>query len=171
MLLTERAIRQLIYNVLLESVQEDSEEKKRYRDLSDDLIASAQVFAPDTTWRKPDVLEEVSEIYRTAEALKIDRKVLMKIVKESETLETLDDETWKRMKNSDSWETVTVDEANGRAYDYDRDIASVFEAMGKELPAPIVLMHDGTPYLIAGNTRLMASRALKVRPKVLMVRM
>ena len=170
MLLTERAIRQLIYNVLLESVQEDSEEKKRYRDLSDDLIASAQVFAPDTTWRKPDVLEEVSEIYRTAEALGIDFKALMKRVKES-NLETLVDKTWEMMENSDSWETVTVDEANGRAYDYDRDIASVFEAMGKELPAPIVLMHDGTPYLIAGNTRLMASRALKVRPKVLMVRM
>ncbi len=170
MLLTERAIRQLIYNVLLESVQEDSEEKKRYRALSDDLIASAQVFAPDTTWSKPDVLEEVSEIYRTAEVLGIDFETLMKRVKES-NLEILDDETWEMMENSDSWETVTVDEANARAYDYDRDIANVFEGMGKELPAPIVLMHDGTPYLIAGNTRLMASRALKVRPKVLMVRM
>jgi hypothetical protein len=149
------------------------EEKKRYRDLSDELIATAQKNAPNTEWLKPDVMEEKHEIDRTAEALKIDRKVLRKIVrkivKESD-LETLDDKTWKMMKNSDSWESNTVDEANGRAYDYDRDIASVFEGMGKKLPAPIVLMHDGTPYLIAGNTRLMASRALKVRPKVLMVR-
>jgi hypothetical protein len=116
------------------------------------------------------VLEEVSEIYRTAEVLGIDFETLMKRVKES-NLEILDDKTWEMMENSDSWETVTVDEANARAYDYDRDIANVFEGMGKELPAPIVLMNDGTPYLIAGNTRLMASRALKVRPKVLMVRM
>jgi len=170
MLLTERSIRQLIYNVLLESVQEDSEEKKRYRDLSDDLIASAQTNARNTKWLKPDVLEEVSEIYRTAEALGIDFETLMKCVKES-NLEILDDKTWEMMENSDSWETVTVDEANARAYDYDRDIASVFEGMGKELPAPIVLIHKRTPYLIGGNTRLMASRALKVRPKVLMVRM
>ena len=144
------------------------EEKKRYRDLSDELIATAQKNAPNTKLLKPDVMEEKHEIDRTAKALKIDRKVFMKIVKESD-LETLDDKTWKRMKNSDSWESDTVDEANGRAYDYDRDIASVFEGMGKKLPAPIVLMHDGTPYLIAGNTRLMASRALKVCPKVLMV--
>ncbi len=145
------------------------EEKKRYRDLSDDLIATAQKNAPNTTWRKPDVEEEESEINRTAKALKLDPKALMKTVRGSK-LETLDDKTWKRLKNSDSWESDTVDEANGRAYDYDRDIASVFEGMGKELPAPIVLMHKNTPYLIGGNTRLMASRALKVRPKVLMVR-
>jgi len=147
----------------------EEEEKKRYRDLSDDLISRAQKNAPNTTWRKPDVMEEESEINRTAKTLKIDPKALMKSVKGSK-LETLDDKTWKKLKNSDSWESDTVDEANGRAYDYDRDIASVFEGMGKELPAPIVLMHKGTPYLIGGNTRLMASRALKVRPKVLMVR-
>jgi hypothetical protein len=145
------------------------EEKKRYRDLSDELIATAQKNAPNTTWRKPDVEEEESEINRTAKALKLDPKALMKTVRGSK-LEMLDDKTWKRLKNSDSWESDTVDEANGRAYDYDRDIASVFEGMGKELPAPIVLMHKNTPYLIGGNTRLMASRALKVRPKVLMVR-
>lgn len=147
----------------------EDEEKKRYRDLSDDLIAKAQKNAPNTTWRKPDVEEEASEIDRTAKELKLDPKALMKSVKGSK-LETLDDKTWKKLQNSDSWESDTVDEANGRAYDYDRDIASVFEGMGKELPAPIVLMHKNTPYLIGGNTRLMASRALGVRPKVLMVR-
>lgn len=145
------------------------EEKKRYRDLSDEIISEAQKNAPRTTWRKPDVMEEESEINRTAKTLKIDPKALMERVKGSK-LEVLDDKTWKKLKNSDSWESDTVDEANGRAYDYDRDIASVFEGMGKELPAPIVLMHKGTPYLIGGNTRLMASRALKVRPEVLMVR-
>lgn len=157
------------YDPTEEGDDEGGEEKKRYRDLSDELIASARKNAPNTPWRKPDVEEEASEIRRTAEELNLDPKKLREKV-EGSKLETLDDETWEKLQNADSWESDTVDEANGRAYDYDRDIARVFEGMGKELPAPIVLMHKGTPYLIGGNTRLMASRALGIRPEVLTVR-
>jgi hypothetical protein len=39
---------------------------------------------------------------------------------------------------------------------------------GEDIPAPMVLIHDGVPYCVAGNTRLSISKVLGVRPKVLL---
>ncbi len=75
------------------------------------------------------------------------------------------------MENTDSFETNTVQKAVNLAKEYDRDIAKIFQGMGKKLPAPIVLMRKGKPpYLVGGNSRLMASRALGTKPKILAVR-
>jgi len=144
--------------------------KKRYQAVSKDEVARAKQVAKDTSWHKPDINEEIGEVERTADDLGVDKKKLVSAAKRGE-LETLDDKTWSRMENTDSYDTDTIEKAAKLAEEYDRDIRSVVKGMGGKLPAPIVLIRKGkAPYLIGGNTRLMTSRAFGVKPKVLMVR-
>ena len=84
-------------------------------------------------------------------------------------LVTLTDEIWRKLGNTDSWETKTWDEVKERADEYGKDWETVAEGMrnGDELPAPIVVKwKNGTYRLIGGNTRLMVARVLGIRPKI-----
>jgi hypothetical protein len=151
---------------------EGEQEKVVYRAPTKEQIDRARKEAPNTKWKKPDIEEEQGEIERTALDLGIDNyEDLMERAKKSK-LEPLTDEVWSQLQNTDSYDTDTVKKADRLAREYNRDIASVFDGMGKELPAPIVLFRKGKrPYLVGGNTRLMASRAFGHTPKVLIVRM
>lgn len=149
---------------------EDVVVKKRYKEPSKGDIAKAKRDAKKTTWKKPDIDEEIGEIRRTAKAFGMSAKALREAAKKAK-IENLDDKTWSKLENTDSFDTDTVGKAMALAKEYDRDIASVVKGIGGDLPAPIVLMKKGEPpYLIGGNTRLMAARAVGARPKVLMVR-
>lgn len=151
---------------------EGDEQKVVYKKPTKEQVERAKREAPNTKWKKPDIDEEQGEIERTALDLGIDNyEDLMGRAKKSK-LEPLTDELWSQLENTDSYDTDTVKKADRLAREYNRDIASVFDGMGKELPSPIVLLRDGEPpYLVGGNTRLMASRALGHTPKVLLVRM
>lgn len=57
---------------------------------------------------------------------------------------------------------------------YKRDLEPLLNAIQNEAPmqAPIILvLEDGTPYLVSGNTRLMIARALEAKVKVLIARL
>jgi hypothetical protein len=79
----------------------------------------------------------------------------------------LTDEIWKRLPNTNSYK-ITKKEAERHATKYGKDIGRIMHGMqyGAELPAPIVLRTATGPYLVAGNTRLMAARVMGLRPRV-----
>lgn len=140
-----------------------------YRPPSPVEISRAKQEHTKTSWIKPSLEDEAGEIERTSQDLGIPKEKLDKAGRAAK-LEPLDEDTWSKLENTDSYDTDTVGKAQKLSKKYNRDIASVLNGMGKELPAPIVLIHKGTPYLIGGNTRLMASRSIGAKPKVLMIR-
>ena len=129
-------------------------------------------FAESTNWINPDIEEEQEEIDRTAEDLNINQQLLQKCIHNAKLVD-LTDIVWSKMSNTDSWNAVepgNLIAAEKLSQKYDRDLERIIKTMrdGGTLPAPIVLLYGKTPYLIAGNTRLMAARAMKIRPLVLL---
>jgi len=126
-----------------------------------------QAFRPK--WVKPDLYEEKEEMVRQAKDLNIDEKTV-KIAFIRAKITTLDDTTWFNMQNTDSndpnisMEKIETWKKDGKAVD--RIVTGIKK--GEDLPAPMVLIHDGIPYCVAGNTRLSISKVLGVRPKVLL---
>lgn len=122
-------------------------------------------------WVPPLLHDEQSELERTAHALGVNLSALQQAWSNA-TLVVLDDDTWSRLENTDSCGPLTVEEATRLAHNYGRDIAQVLAGLttGADLPAPVVLFRKtAQPYLVGGNTRLMASRALGHTPKVLAI--
>jgi hypothetical protein len=121
-------------------------------------------------WVKPRLPDELEEVRRTANALGYSLNKIFEAI-ESGKLISLDDDTWSTLENSDSWETLTERSARNLAQEYGKDFDRIKDGFvnSAEIPAPIILTVNGkNPYLVAGNTRLMASRALDQRPTVLL---
>lgn len=150
------------------------EPKKKYNAYTETPkqdIQAAKKRAKDTKWSKPSLGHEEGEVTRTAETLKIPPKKLLKAFDDGK-VETLSDKDWSRLENTDSYDTDTFEKADALAKEYDRGIAKVVQGLGGTLPAPIVLFRKGEPpYLVGGNTRLMAARAFGAKPQVLALRL
>ena len=135
--------------------------------LESSVLNPFQAFRPK--WVKPDLYEEREEMVRQAKDLNIDEKTV-KIAFVRGKITTLDDTNWFNMQNTDSndpnisIEKIETWKKDGKAVD--RIITRIKE--GETLPAPMVLIYDGIPYCVAGNTRLSISKVLGVRPKVLL---
>lgn len=142
-----------------------------YAETSKQDIQTAKKRAKDTKWSKPSLEHESGEVKRTAEALKIPTKKLLKAFEEAK-IEPLSDKDWSQLENTDSYDTDTFEKADALAREYDRGIAQVVKGLGGTLPAPIVLFRKGEPpYLVGGNTRMMAARAFGAKPQVLAIRL
>jgi hypothetical protein len=150
------------------------EPKKKYNAYTETPkqdIQAAKKRAKDTKWSKPSLEHEEGEVKRTAETLKIPPKKLLSAF-DGAKVEALSDKDWSRLENTDSYDTDTFEKADALAREYDRGIAKVVKGMGGTLPAPIVLFRKGEPpYLVGGNTRLMAARAFGAKPQVLALRL
>lgn len=125
-------------------------------------------------WHRPDVSRdgEGEELSRTRRSLRVPAKELHAAVKKAK-LGVLSDKHWEKLQNTDSWQATKAD-THRLAKKYGRDVKPIFRGIkkGDKMPAPIVLHRKGkAPYLVAGNTRLMAASATKIRPKVLHVRL
>lgn len=124
-------------------------------------------------WRMPSWEEEVGEFMRVSQALDMPLPALRHLWEESHVRD-LDQKTWARLRNADSRGMATGDheKAFAAARENGRDMTRVMDALlaGGVLPMPIVLLlDDGTPYLVAGNTRLMACRVEGRTPAVLLL--
>jgi len=150
----------------------DEEGDKQEIVYTKEQVERAQREVSKTKWKKPDLGEEQGEVERTALYLGIENYEDIMAAGKNAKLVPLEEDVWSKLENTDSYKTNTVEKANSRAKKYNRDIANVFDGMGTELPAPVVLFREGEPpYLVGGNTRLMASRALGHTPKVLAIYM
>jgi hypothetical protein len=85
---------------------------------------------------------------------------------------TLTEALWKQLQNTDSFTTYTIEAIeqamlnNGEA----RDIGKVlYDYASLVVASPIVLSTTHELTLVAGNTRLMVARMLKIRPRVIMI--
>ena len=125
-------------------------------------------------WRKlegDEIEHEKGELQRTAEELQLAYPTLERAFDNAQ-LESLSDADWSLMTNTDSQGTWTKDDVITHIGS-NRDCTKIFGGLenGDELPAPIVLLRDNEPpYLIGGNTRLLACKALKIQPQILAVR-
>jgi hypothetical protein len=133
-----------------------------------------ELLSEATRWGKPDWTSEAEELSMQMDSgvLKIpgmSKNQVWKLMVTEGKLVTLSDDLWKRMENTDSWETDSLEKAETLALEYDKDLDVIVSGLQEEseMPAPVVIIKpDGTPHLLGGNTRLMACKALGVRPKV-----
>jgi hypothetical protein len=135
---------------------------------------SSDHYAPK--WCKPSYSEEEREFARVSLTLEIHLDELREGFTKGELVD-LPNWMWCSLLNTDSNDVFSLAEAEERAKLYNRDLSRVVQGMSSRstIPAPIVLSRGDSqgaprPYLMAGNTRLMACRVLNVRPKVWMMR-
>jgi hypothetical protein len=153
------------------------EEAPKYwrQDVPQDVIAKVTEEKHATTikWARPDWLEEHSAFERAANELGVDIDELRSKAA-SGNMSELPAVLWAHLENSDSWRVESMQEAEILAAGHGKDIQSIIDgiAQGKKIPAPIVLLRSGeAPYLIAGNTRLMVSKAMGIVPVVFFIDM
>lgn len=123
-------------------------------------------------WLVPDLEWEEEEITDRAKELGMDPADLEFALDEGEIVE-LEDEAWEVMENTDSFDVSSLSDAIHLAHVYRKNYRFVLNAFIEREPVPmplVVVKKDGTPYLIAGNTRLMFARVLGIKPKVLVGR-
>ncbi len=122
------------------------------------------------SWIAPDVMDELSELRQTSKEFGLPLQSLFSAV-ENGKMEVLSDDLWHKLDNTDSLRATTDAGAKRIAKKNRKDFDYINEAFlnNQELPAPIVLvMPDHAPYLITGNTRLLAAKAGNETPSVWM---
>jgi hypothetical protein len=121
-------------------------------------------------WIKPDLGEENAEIVGAADDLGLDYHDVFKALQIGKLI-PLTDDIWSVMLNTDSWglQQGDITAAQELADYYGRDINKIISGIksGVKMPSPIVCFVNGCYYLFGGNTRLMVSKILGVRPKIL----
>lgn len=142
-------------------------------------------LTPD--WIRPDMEEERGEVERVVreflgkEATKENVDRIIQLF-ESAPLTDLSDEDWERLENTDSFHNVRaghIEDAEKITEEYNLDLAqdnkrnfqnllTGFQS-GRNMKAPTILRNSaGKLHLVSGNTRLMISRALGVRPRIVL---
>jgi len=135
------------------------------RGIIDTILASLN--QPTITWTKPNIESETEEFKRTADELNLDLDKLIRSAARGFTQE-LNDDLWSNLQNTDSYGIRSMKEVELLALEYGKDLESIVDAIGKgqSIPSPIILIGNGKPYLIAGNTRLMIARAMGIIPEI-----
>lgn len=122
-------------------------------------------------WRAPSLVDEISELIRVSREDNvslhglIDAFAVGKLVQLPPTM-------WRNMENTDSSQDITIERAKKLAVDRGKDIDSIIKCFkGRSvIDAPTVLLRDGfNPTCVAGNTRLMVSRAFNIQPMVFLI--
>ncbi len=122
-------------------------------------------------WVKPDLEKEHTAVRRVAKEFGIAQRHILESLQTAE-LRKLDSDTWRRLRNTDSKRVRPghVSDVKQILSDTSKNWERVKEAYeeGGTLPSAIILLlSDGTPYLLAGNVRLMMAKAMRDTPKVL----
>jgi len=125
----------------------------------------------NSLFKYPDVFAEKGELKRVSEEFGIGMSVL-EYQAQNGNLVSLEQEIWDTLENTDS---STIEFGNWNQVD---DISSQVDRewedlkvkleRGKILEAPIVMKFGDHYHLVAGNTRLMVSKAMGITPKVLL---
>lgn len=120
-------------------------------------------------WRRPAYTDEYDALKAASISLDLPLRKIVEAFKSGELVD-LEGWIWCSLDNTDSNECFCLAEAEARAKLHGRDEALSQITTGmirhKTLPAPVILMRgERRPYLVAGNLRLLACRALNTRPK------
>ena len=121
-------------------------------------------------WKKPDFKSELNEFKRVAKEKDINLKDLKKAYDSAE-LVFLEKNFWKKIENTDSWETTTREKAEAVAKKHNRNIDRIYNNIHGEMDAPIVLINgNDPPTLVSGNTRLMVCRVMGIQPDIVLIK-
>ena len=151
----------------------------------ENLESSQESRETNPEWIRPNLQKEIGEIERVMREF-LDEEVtgenLKKVVDilENSPLSDLSEEEWSRLENTDSFHNVrqgeikdaeSINEEYNRELSEDtkRDFGALLKSFrkGGAIEAPTILREKGILHLVSGNTRLMISRALNIRPKVI----
>ena len=122
-------------------------------------------------FKYPDIFAETGELNRVSEEFEIDLSVLEYQAQNGE-LVSLEKDVWDNLENSDS-PTIEIgnwDQIEELSSQVNRDWEDLKNKLGRGtvLEAPIVMKFGARYYLVAGNTRLMVSKAMGIVPKILL---
>ena len=136
-------------------------------------------------FRKTTYNTELGEFERVARdfsgesdvAFSENKKALGKFYSKS-GLSELSEALWKKLENSDSYSIQNIDDIKkavkgNLASSGNRDVENVVkEFMSGSVRAPIILRYNlnNNYTLVAGNTRLMVARMLRVKPKCVFIK-
>jgi len=132
-------------------------------------------------WVKDPFISEQDEFERVAKDYSGDSKELyqenfkdLKARYAGSSLFKLMDTDWRKMSNTDSWTTDTVNKMENAISrnNAPRDVSRIFyQYASLKVSSPIALRLDnGELELIAGNTRLMGARVLGITPKIVIIK-
>jgi hypothetical protein len=125
------------------------------------------LLCEEPTWVHPGSEgAEKGEIHRTAGALGIPVEKVKAAVDRGK-VGPLHPDHWNRLDNAENDPNLSRNKAKKYSREYGRNIQKVFKGFrkGATMPVPIVLHRKGhDPYLVGGNTRLMAARVSGVTP-------
>lgn len=135
----------------------------------------------DIVWVKDPFISEQDEFERVAKDYSGDSKELyqenfkyLKARYAGSSLFKLMDTDWRKMSNTDSWTTDTVNKMENAISrnNAPRDVSRIFyQYASLKVSSPIALRLDnGELELIAGNTRLMGARVLGITPKIVIIK-
>jgi hypothetical protein len=122
----------------------------------------------ESRWKRPSWSDEYGEFERVGDEMKIDVGMLKGAFDQGRLI-PLTDDIWSILDNTDSWAIQSMEEVLKYSATYGRDIKRIIIGLQSnvDMPAPIVLKFSGNQYtLVGGNTRLMAAKALNIRPYV-----
>lgn len=153
------------------------EEAPKYwrKDIPDRVYAEIQLAKRETTikWASPDLEEVASKLPKVALDLGLDIEDVQSKISGG-WLTALNLGIWAFLKNSDSWTIESMEEAEVRAAMRDEDLQPTLDMIsaGQTVPAPVILLlGDGSPYLLTGNEKLMIARAMDTEATVFFVDM
>jgi hypothetical protein len=131
------------------------------------------------TWKKDPFSSEAHEFGRITAEYTPDKKDLRNNLGYLQTQYnkarkvSIIDSDWRRLENTDSFGTNTMEEVytalkrNNAPRDVDRILR---QYVSGNVSCPIVMkFSDNRLVLVAGNTRLMIARVLKIKPKIILV--
>lgn len=130
-------------------------------------------------WKRVSYVDEAEEFERTTKEFTPDSTNFktnlksLQIKYKTAKLKSLSSADWKKLQNTDSYLTTTIEDAqkaikqNGEP----RNILTIInEFLSGSVRSPIAIrLGDGSLYLIAGNTRLMVARMLEIMPKMIII--
>ncbi len=136
-------------------------------------------------WIRPNLQKERGELMRVTsgflgrEANEETIRFLIEILEHSQMTE-LSDADWQALENTDSFQNVAlgqIEKAEKINAKYNevlegenkRDFTKLLAGFnsGNKMECPVIVRNgNGTLHLVSGNTRLMITRALGVRPKI-----
>jgi hypothetical protein len=126
----------------------------------------------EAIWYKPPASQEHDELTRISREENIPMAVLVQAYHNAQLVD-LDDQLWSSIEGTDSWRIDDLPDAQQAAKKSGANLSPVVAGLqsNSRMPSPIVLKRaDGSVRLVGGNARLMAAKAMKVRPKVALMR-
>lgn len=138
----------------------------------------------NVVWKRPDISRERGEIERVVQGflgLELNEENMRKIAKilNEASMVELSEEDWESLENTDSFHNIRqghLEDVEAKINEYNQELDPELKRNyekhlyrfrnGIAMECPTIVKKDGVLHLVSGNTRLMFSRALGVRPKV-----